>query len=155
MGTDARRLSLKKAENDSSSGKSASEANKGVTVMTETNMLSVNSWVDNTQDLEQQQREISEKLQFSRTMEQRQRILTLQSQMKDERTRLTELKAVSLETDAMVIPRVKELELEIKQLKEKAFSDFNATLNCEDGIKAMNRESNALEKQIREDKEAG
>jgi hypothetical protein len=30
MGTDARRLSLKKAENDSSSGKSASEANKGV-----------------------------------------------------------------------------------------------------------------------------
>jgi polynucleotide 5'-kinase involved in rRNA processing len=124
-------------------------------VMTETNMLGVNSWVDNTQDLEQQQREISEKLRFSRTMEQRQRILTLQSQMKDERTRLIELKAVSLQTDAMVIPRVKELELEIKQLKEKAFSDFNATLNCEDGIKAMNRESNAIEKQIRESKEVG
>jgi polynucleotide 5'-kinase involved in rRNA processing len=124
-------------------------------VMTETNMLGVNSWVDNTQDLEQQQREISEKLHFSRTMEQRQRILTLQSQMKDERTRLIELKAVSLQTDAMVIPRVKELELEIKQLKEKAFSDFNATLNCEDGIKAMNRESNAIEKQIRESKEVG
>ncbi len=123
--------------------------------MTETNMLGVNSWVDNTQDLEQQQREISEKLHFSRTMEQRQRILTLQSQMKDERTRLIELKAVSLQTDAMVIPRVKELELEIKQLKEKAFSDFNATLNCEDGIKAMNRESNAIEKQIRESKEVG
>ncbi len=123
--------------------------------MTETNMLGVNSWVDNTQDLEQQQREISEKLRFSRTMEQRQRILTLQSQMKDERTRLIELKAVSLQTDAMVIPRVKELELEIKQLKEKAFSDFNATLNCEDGIKAMNRESNAIEKQIRESKEVG
>jgi hypothetical protein len=155
MGTDARRLSLKKAENVGSIGKSVSEANKEVTVMKETNMLSVNSWVDNTQDLEQQQREISEKLQFSRTMEQRQRILTLQSQMKNERMRLTELKAVSLQTDAMVIPRVKELELEIKQLKEKAFSDFNATLNCEDGIKAMNRESNALEKQIREDKEAG
>jgi len=150
MGTDARRLSLKKAENDSSSGKSASEANKGVRVMTETNMLGVNSWVDNTHDLEQQQREILEKLQFSRTMEQRQRILTLQSQMKDERTRLIELKAVSVATDAFTIPRVKELELEIKQLKEKAFSDFNATLNCEDGIKAMNRESNALEKQIRE-----
>jgi hypothetical protein len=75
--------------------------------------------------------------------------------MKDERTRLIELKAVSLQTDAMVIPRVKELELEIKQLKEKAFSDFNATLNCEDGIKAMNRESNAIEKQIRESKEVG
>ncbi len=123
--------------------------------MTETNMLGVNSWVDNTHDLEQQQREISDKLHFSRTMEQRQRVLTLQSQMQSERERLTELKAVSVATDAFTIPRVKELELEIKQLKEKAFSDFNATLNCEDGIKAMNREVNALEKEIREDKEAG
>jgi polynucleotide 5'-kinase involved in rRNA processing len=124
-------------------------------VMTETNMLGVNSWLENTEELKQQQREISEKLQFSRTMEQRQRVLTLQSQMKDERMRLIELKAVSLQTDSMIIPRVKELELEIKQLKEKAFSDFNATLNCEDGIKAMNREVNALEKQIREDKITG
>lgn len=124
--------------------------NKGVKVMTETNMLGVNSWVDNTQDLENQQREIVEKLRFSKTMEQRQRILTLQSQMQDERTRLTELKSASLKTDATVVPRVKELELEIKQLKEKAFSDFNAYLNCEDRIKSMNREIIALEKQIRE-----
>jgi hypothetical protein len=116
--------------------------------MTETNMLGVNSWVDNTQDLEKQQREISEKLQFSRTMEQRQRILTLQNQMRDERERFAELKAVSLATDAQTIPRVKELESEIKKLKEKAFSNFNAMLNCEDGIKAINREVIALEREI-------
>jgi hypothetical protein len=99
--------------------------------------------------LEQQQTELSEQIRFAKTMEQRQKSLTLEKQMKDERERLTELRAVSLQTDAMTIPRVKELELEMKQLKEKAFSDFNAMLNCEDRIKAMNREVNALEKEIK------
>jgi hypothetical protein len=99
--------------------------------------------------LEQKQNELLEQIRFAKTMEQRQKVLTLGKQMKDERERLTELRAVSLATDAFTVPTVKELESEIRKLKEKAFSDFNAMLNCEDRIKAMNREANALEKEIK------
>ncbi len=101
-------------------------------------------------NLEQQQAELLEQIRFAKTMEQRQKVLTLEKQMKDERERLTELKSVSLATDAFTIPRIKELESEIRKLKEKAFSDFNAMLNCEDRIKVMNREVNALEKEIKD-----
>jgi Fe2+ transport system protein B len=99
--------------------------------------------------LEQQQTELSEQIKFSKTMEQRQRVLSLQQEMKAERARTAELKLKSAETDVFVSERVKELETEIRELKAKAFNDFHAMLTSDDRFKALNREVNALEKGIK------
>ncbi len=99
--------------------------------------------------LEQQRTELSEQIKFSKTMEQRQRVLSLQQEMKAERARTAELKLKSAETDVFVSERVKELETEIRELKAKAFNDFHAMLASDDRFKALNREVNALEKEIK------
>jgi predicted nucleic acid-binding Zn-ribbon protein len=99
-------------------------------------------------ELEQQQSGLAEQISFAKTMEQREKVLTLEKQMKDERARTAELKLKSAETDVFVSERVKELETEIRELKAKAFKDFHAMLSSDDHFKALNREVNALEKEI-------
>jgi hypothetical protein len=98
--------------------------------------------------LEQQQTELSEQIRFAKTMETRQKILALGKQMKAERALAAELKLRSAETDVFVFERVREFETEIKELKAKAFNDFHAFLSSEDRFKALNREVNALEKEV-------
>ncbi len=100
-------------------------------------------------ELEQQQSGLAEQISFAKTMEQRQRVLSLQQEMKVERVRTAELKLRSAETDVFVSERVKELETEIRELKAKAFKDFHAMLSSDDRFKALNREVNALEKEIK------
>jgi Fe2+ transport system protein B len=99
-------------------------------------------------ELEQQQVGLAEQISFAKTMEQREKVLTLEKQMKDERARTAELKLKSAETDVFVSERVKELETEIRELKAKAFNDFQAMLSSDDRFKALNRQVNALEKEI-------
>jgi hypothetical protein len=99
--------------------------------------------------LEQKQNELSEQIRFAKTMEQRQRVLSLQREMKAERERYAELKKVSAETDIFVSLKVKELEAEVSELKSKAFNNFHAMLASDDRFKALNREVNALEKEIK------
>ncbi len=100
-------------------------------------------------ELEQQQSGLAEQISFAKTMEQRQRVLSLEQEMKAERALATELKLRSSETDVFVFERVREFETEIKELKAKAFNDFHAFLSSEDRFKALNRELNALEKEIK------
>jgi hypothetical protein len=152
MGTDARRLSLKKAENDSSSGKSASEANKGVMVMTETNMLGVNSWLDNTEDLEQQQREISEKLYFSRTMEQRQRLADLENQVAEDYKRVKSLRSLAYATSIKNKPEVERLKLETARLISESIEIDNESVMLELSLRPRQKELTELKRQIEDDK---
>jgi uncharacterized protein YpiB (UPF0302 family) len=155
MGTDARRLSLKKAENDSSSGKSASEANKGVRVMTETNMLSVNSWVDNTQDLEQQQREISEKLHFSRMMEQRQRLADLENQVAEDYKRVKSLRSLAYDTAIRNKAEIEKLKLETARLINESVSIDNESVMLELSLRPKQQQLTELRREIEADKIAG
>jgi peptidoglycan hydrolase CwlO-like protein len=103
---------------------------------------------EKVRELESQQSELAEQIAFAKTMKQRQRVLCLEQEMKAERALATELKLRSSETDVFVFERVREFETEIKELKAKAFNDFHAFLSSEDRFKALNRELNALEKEI-------
>ncbi len=103
---------------------------------------------EKVRELESQQSELAEQIAFAKTMKQRQRVLCLEQEMKAERALATELKLRSSETDVFVFERVREFETEIKELKAKAFNDFHAFLSSEDRFKALNREVNALEKEV-------
>jgi post-segregation antitoxin (ccd killing protein) len=133
----------------------ASEVNKGVTVMTEINMLGVNSWVDNTQGLEQQQREISEKLHFSRTMAERQRLADLQNEVAEDFRQMNELRNKSYEVAIANKAKIKSLNDEAEKLRLESVDLSVDAWQLENNLKAKRAEMWQLEKAIADSKNAG
>ncbi len=123
--------------------------------MTETNMLGVNSWVDNTQDLEQQQREISEKLHFSRMMAERQQVLALENEITEDRKRVSELRSLAYATAVENKPIIEKLKLETARLISESISIDNESVMLEQALRAKHQELADLRQQIEADKIVG
>jgi hypothetical protein len=156
LGKAAQHFCFWKCEKGLTNGQAlANEANKGVMVMTETNMLGVNSWVDNTQDLEQQQREISEKLHFSRMMAERQQVLALENEITEDRKRVSELRSLAYATAVENKPIIEKLKLETARLISESISIDNESVMLEQALRAKHQELADLRQQIEADKIVG
>ncbi len=123
--------------------------------MTEINMLGVNSWVDNTQGLEQQQREISEKLHFSRTMAERQRLADLQNEVAEDFRQMNELRNKSYEVAIANKAKIKSLNDEAEKLRLESVDLSVDAWQLENNLKAKRAEMWQLEKAIADSKNAG
>jgi chromosome segregation ATPase len=122
-------------------------------VMTETNMLGVNSWVDNTQDLEQQQREISEKLHFSRTMAERQQVLALENEIAADYKMVKDLRDLAYNTSIKNKPEIEKLKLETARLISESISIDNESVMLEQALRAKHQELADLRRQIEDAKD--
>jgi tRNA U34 5-carboxymethylaminomethyl modifying GTPase MnmE/TrmE len=123
--------------------------------MTETNVLGVSSWADNTEDLEQQRREISDKLHFSRTMAERQRLADLENQVAEDYKRVKSLRSLAYETAVRNKPEIEKLKLETARLINESVSIDNESVMLELSLRPKQQQLTELRGEIETDKIAG
>jgi hypothetical protein len=131
------------------------EVNKGVKVMTDSkNILGVTDWTDNTQDLEQQLEATKEKLHFSRTMKERQRLLALQNEVAEDFKRVKELRSKAYEVSLFNQKEIKRLKEAAELLRLESVDISVDSWQLENELKAKRVEVFQLEKAIADDKKA-
>jgi peptidoglycan hydrolase CwlO-like protein len=107
------------------------------------------NYQENVAELEAQQTQLTEQIEFAKTLELRERIHKLESELRADIEILKSARVQSRETDAFVIPKVRELQAEIKKLNEQAFSDLNKVYNLDDGTRKKRSEIYALERELK------
>jgi DNA repair exonuclease SbcCD ATPase subunit len=114
------------------------------------NILGVIDWTDNTDELEQQLEAVKDKLQFSRTMAEREQVLQLEKELLADRELLKELRSKSDELAVQNKPIVVELESRVKALKEESWDSFMDAQELERAIQIKNQELNRLRSVIKQ-----
>jgi hypothetical protein len=114
--------------------------------------VTIMNYQDNVAELEAQQVQLTEQIEFAKTLELRERIHKLESELRADIEILKAARIQSGETDAFVIPKVRELQTEIRRLNEQAFSDLNKVYNLEDGTRQKRSEIYALERELKASK---
>ncbi len=118
------------------------------------NVLGVRDWSDNTQALEQQLEDTREKLHFSRTMAERQRLLTLQSEVAEDFKRVNELRNKAYEVAVSNKAEIKRLNDAAEQLRLESLELSMDSWELENKLKGKRAEMWQLEKAIADDKKA-
>jgi phage-related minor tail protein len=116
------------------------------------NILGVTDWIDNTNELEQQLEAVKGKLHFSRTMQERQEVLALETQIGDDRKRVAELRSLAYETSVKNKPEIERLKLQTARLITASIELDNESVMLEQALKAKYQELTELRKQIEADK---
>jgi predicted nucleic acid-binding Zn-ribbon protein len=123
--------------------------------MTETNMLGVKDWVENTQELEQQLEETKQKLHFSRTIVERQKLSQLENEVAEDFKRVKELRSKSYEIAIANQSRIKSLNDEAEKLRLESVDLSVDFWQLENNLKVKRAEMWQLEKAIADSKNAG
>jgi chromosome segregation ATPase len=118
------------------------------------NVLGVRDWSDNTQALEQQLEDTREKLHFSRTMAERQRLLTLQNEVAEDFKRVNELRNKAYEVAVSNKAEIKRLNDAAEQLRLESLELSMDSWELENKLKGKRAEMWQLEKAIADDKKA-
>jgi hypothetical protein len=116
------------------------------------NILGVTDWTDNTHELEQQLEATKEKLHFSRTMKERQRLLVLQNEVSADFKRVKELRSKSYEVSLSNQKEIKRLNEAAEFLRLESVDISVDSWQLENELKAKRVEMFQLEKAIADDK---
>jgi chromosome segregation ATPase len=119
------------------------------------NVLGVTDWTDNTHELEQQLQATKEKLHFSRTMKERQRLLTLQNEVSADFKRVKELQNKAYEVAIANKSEIKRLNDAAEKLRLESVDITVDAWQLENNLKGKRAEMWQLEKAIADDKITG
>jgi hypothetical protein len=122
--------------------------------MTETNILGVTDWTENTQDLEQQLEATKEKLHFSKTMKERQRLKVLEEEISADFIRVKELRNKAYEVSLFNQKEITRLKEAAELLRLESVDISVDSWQLENELKAKRVEVFQLEKAIADDKKA-
>jgi hypothetical protein len=129
--------------------------NKGVTVMMDSkNVLNVENWSGNTDELEKQLEVTKEKLHFSRTMAERQRLLTLQNEVAADFKKVKELRNKAWEVSVSNQSEVKRLNDAAEALRLESVDISVDVWHLENNLKTKRAEMWKLERAISDAKKA-
>jgi hypothetical protein len=120
--------------------------------MTEKNMLGVKDWKENTDDLEHQLSEIKEKLHFSRTMKEREKLASLEAKLNSDSKRVKELRTLAYDTAMRNKEEISRLKLETARLINESVSIDNESMMLGFSLRAKQQEIADLKRQIEADK---
>ncbi len=124
-------------------------------MLNERDILGVENWTLNTQRLEQELEATKEKLYFSRTLAERQRLLTLQTQVAEDFRQMNELRNKSFEVAVANKAKIKSLIDEAEKLRLESVDLSVDAWQLENNLKAKRAEMWRLEKTIADSKNAG
>jgi hypothetical protein len=119
------------------------------------NVLGVTDWTDNTDELEQQLEDVKDKLHFSRTMKEQQRLLTLQNEVAADFKRVKELQNRAYEVAIFNKGKIKSLNDEAEKLRLESVDITVDAWQLENNLKTKRAEMWQLEKAIADDKISG
>jgi hypothetical protein len=114
--------------------------------MTETNMLGVKDWVENTQELEQQLEETKQKLHFSRTIVERQKLSEVENEVAADRAKVKELEAKAYEVAIVNKPKIKHHLDEAERLRLESFDISADAWELQSRLKTKQTEMYQLQK---------
>jgi predicted nucleic acid-binding Zn-ribbon protein len=121
----------------------------------ERDILGVENWTANTQRLEKELESTKEKLHFSRTLAERQRLLVLQGEVSEDFRQMNELRNKSYEVAIANKAKIKSLNDEAEKLKLESVDLSVDAWQLENNLKAKRAEIWQLEKTIADSKNAG
>jgi hypothetical protein len=124
-------------------------------MLEERDILGVENWTANTQRLEKELEATKEKLFFSRTLAERQRLLTLQNEVAEDFKRVKELQNKSYEVAIANKAKIKSLTDEAEKLRLESVDLSVDAWQLENNLKAKRAEMWQLEKIIADSKNAG
>jgi Tfp pilus assembly protein FimT len=124
-------------------------------MINERDIAGVENWQINTQRLEKELEETKEKLYFSRTLADRQRLLALQKEVAEDFKRVKELQNKSYEVAIANKAEIKRLNDEAEKLKLESVDLSVDAWQLENNLKAKRAEMWQLEKTIADSKNAG
>ncbi len=119
------------------------------------NVLNVENWSGNTDELEKQLEATKEKLHFSRTMAERQRLVALQNEVSSDFKRVKELRSKAYEVAIANQSRIKSLNEEVEKLRLESVDITIESWQLENNLKIKRSEMWQLEKAIADDKITG
>jgi Tfp pilus assembly protein FimT len=115
----------------------------------------VENWTANTQRLEKELESTKEKLHFSRTLAERQRLLALQGEVSEDFRQMNELRNKSYDVAIANKAKIKSLNDEAEKLKLESVDLSVDAWQLENNLKAKRAEIWQLEKTIADSKNAG
>jgi uncharacterized coiled-coil DUF342 family protein len=124
-------------------------------MLEERDILGVENWTLNTKRLEQELEATKEKLHFSRTLAERQRLLTLQNEVAEDFKRVKDLRNKSYEVAIANKAKIKSLNDEAEKLKLESVDLSVDAWQLENNLKAKRAEMWQLEKAIADDRITG
>jgi chromosome segregation ATPase len=119
------------------------------------NVLGVADWTENTDELEDQLKNIQDKLHFSRMMAERQRLADLQNEVSENFRQMNELRNKSYEVAIANKSKIKSLTDEVEKLRLESVDLSVDAWQLENNLKAKRAEMWQLEKIIADSKNAG
>ncbi len=124
-------------------------------MLEERDVIGVENWTLNTKRLEQELEATKEKLFFSRTLAERQRLLTLQNEVAEDFKRVKELQNRAYEVAIANKAKIKSLTDEAEKLRLESVDLSVDAWQLENNLKAKRAEMWQLEKAIADSKNAG
>ncbi len=124
-------------------------------MINERDIAGVENWQANTQRLEKELEETKEKLFFSKTLAERQRLLTLQNEVAEDFNRVKEIQNRAYEVALANKAKIKSLTDEAEKLRLESVDLSVDAWQLENNLKAKRAEMWQLEKTIADSKNAG
>jgi hypothetical protein len=124
-------------------------------MLDERDIEGVENWTANTQRLEKELEATKEKLYFSRTLAERQRLLTLQNEVAEDFKLMNELRNKSYEVAIANKSEIKRLNDEAEKLRLESLELSMDSWELENNLKTKRAEMWQLEKVIAQDKITG
>jgi hypothetical protein len=121
----------------------------------ERDILGVENWTLNTQRLEKELEATKEKLHFSRTLAERQRLLALHKEVAEDFRQMNELRNKSFEVAIANKAKIKSLTDEVEKLRLESVDLSVDAWQLENNLKVKRAEMWQLEKTIADSKNAG
>jgi hypothetical protein len=116
------------------------------------NVLGVADWTENTDELENQLKTIQDKLHFSQTMAERQKLDALKNEVNADRVKVKELEARAYEIGISNKAKIKTLKDEAERLRLESFDLSADAWELQTRLRVKQMEMNLLEKIIRDAK---
>jgi hypothetical protein len=121
-------------------------------MINERDIEGVENWTLNTQKLEKELESTREKLHFSRTLAERQKLFQLEAEISRDRKRVAELRSLAYETSCRNKPDIKRLKLETARLINQSIEIDNESVILELSLRPKQQELTDLRRQIEADK---
>jgi hypothetical protein len=121
-------------------------------MINERDIEGVENWTLNTQKLEKELESTREKLHFSRTLAERQKLFQLEAEISRDRKRVAELRSLAYETSCRNKPDIKRLKLETARLINQSIEIDNESVILELSLRPKQQELTDLRRQIEVDK---
>jgi phosphatidate phosphatase PAH1 len=121
-------------------------------MLEERDIEGVENWTLNTQKLEKELESTREKLHFSRTLAERQKLLQLEADISRDRKRVAELRSLAYETSCRNKPDIERLKLETARLINQSIEIDNESVILELSLRPKQQELTGLRRQIEVDK---